>query len=168
MRVAARLKREAQTGVNRSTLFRAYKSGRISATRADTGQIEVDPAELLRVFPSPRHHGGRARQAAAAAAARAIDLRKQKIGTWRQAAAPNPAYLGSNTFIEFAVCFWPHGRGGRIMIGQTFTLIGSPKLVFRLVWRGSIAGIDCVRGVALNGKFQTLRRAVDVVFVEAA
>ena len=36
------------------------------------------------------------------------------------------------------------------MIGQTFTLIGSPKLVFRLVWRGSIAGIDCVRGVAVN------------------
>jgi len=38
------------------------------------------------------------------------------------------------------------------MIGQTFTLIGNPKLVFRLVWRGSIAGIDCVRGVALNGE----------------
>ena len=54
------------------------------------------------------------------------------------------------------------------MIGQTFTLIGSPKLVFRLVWRGSIGGIDCVRGVALNGKFQTMRRAADVVFVEAA
>ena len=54
------------------------------------------------------------------------------------------------------------------MIGQSFTLIGRPKLVFRLVWRGSIGGIDCVRGVALNGKFQTLRRAADVVFVEAA
>jgi hypothetical protein len=54
------------------------------------------------------------------------------------------------------------------VIGQTFTLIGNPKLVFRLVWRGSIAGIDCVRGVALNGKFQTLKRAADVVFVEAA
>ena len=54
------------------------------------------------------------------------------------------------------------------MIGQTFTLIGCPKLVFRLVWRGSIGGIDCVRGVALNGKFQTMRRAADVVFVEAA
>jgi hypothetical protein len=54
------------------------------------------------------------------------------------------------------------------MIGQTFTHIGSPKLMFRLVWRGSIAGIDCVRGVALNGKFQTLRRATDVVFIEAA
>jgi hypothetical protein len=49
-----------------------------------------------------------------------------------------------------------------------FTFIGNPKLVFRLVWRGSIAGIDCVRGVALNGKFQTLRRATNVVFVEAA
>jgi hypothetical protein len=54
------------------------------------------------------------------------------------------------------------------MIGQTFTFIGSPRLVFRLVWRGSIAGIDCVRGVALNGKFQTMKRAADVVFVEAA
>jgi hypothetical protein len=58
--------------------------------------------------------------------------------------------------------------GGRVMIGQTFTLVGNPKLVFRLVWRGSSAGIDCVRGVALNGKFQTLRPATDVVFVEAA
>ena len=54
------------------------------------------------------------------------------------------------------------------MIGQTFTLIGCPKLVFRLVWRGSIAGTDWVRGVALNGKFETIRRATDVVFVEAA
>ena len=53
------------------------------------------------------------------------------------------------------------------MIGQTFTLIGSPRPVFRLVWRGSIAGIDCLRGVALNGKFQTLKRITDVVFVEA-
>jgi hypothetical protein len=41
----------AATGVNRSTLFRAYKSGRMSATRTDTGQIEVDAAELFRVFP---------------------------------------------------------------------------------------------------------------------
>jgi hypothetical protein len=41
----------AATGVNRSTLFRAYKSGRMSAARANTGQIEVDPAELFRVFP---------------------------------------------------------------------------------------------------------------------
>ena len=53
------------------------------------------------------------------------------------------------------------------MIGQTFTLIGNPKLVFRLVWRGSIAGINCVRA-SPERKIQTMRRATDVVFVEAA
>ena len=54
------------------------------------------------------------------------------------------------------------------MIGQTFTLIGRPKLVFRIVWRGSINGIDCVRGVTLNAKFQTLTRLTEVVFDRAA
>jgi hypothetical protein len=41
----------AATGVNRSTLFRAYKSGRMTATRTDAGTIEVDAAELFRCFP---------------------------------------------------------------------------------------------------------------------
>ncbi len=41
----------AATGVNRSTIYRAWKAGRMSATRTETGQIEVDPAELFRVFP---------------------------------------------------------------------------------------------------------------------
>ena len=41
----------AATGVNRSTIYRAWKAGRMSAARTDTGQIEVDPAELFRVFP---------------------------------------------------------------------------------------------------------------------
>ena len=41
----------AATGVNRSTIYRAWKAGRLSAARTDTGQIEVDPAELFRVFP---------------------------------------------------------------------------------------------------------------------
>jgi hypothetical protein len=41
----------AATGVNRSTIYRAFKAGRLSATRTDTGQIEVEPAELFRVFP---------------------------------------------------------------------------------------------------------------------
>jgi hypothetical protein len=54
------------------------------------------------------------------------------------------------------------------MIGQTFTRTGRPKLVFRVIWRGSVNGINCVRGVALNGKFQTLTRLAEVVFVEAA
>jgi hypothetical protein len=53
------------------------------------------------------------------------------------------------------------------MIGQTFTLTGRPKVVFRLVWRGSIKGVECVRGVTLNGKFQTLTRLAEVVFDQA-
>jgi hypothetical protein len=31
----------------------------------------------------------------------------------------------------------PHGSGGHAMIGQSFTLVGCPKLVFRIVWRGA-------------------------------
>jgi hypothetical protein len=54
------------------------------------------------------------------------------------------------------------------MIGQTFTLAGSPRLVFRVVWRGRINGVDCVRGVVLSGKFQTLKRVSDVVFDQTA
>ena len=38
------------TGVNRSTIYRAWKAGRISATRTEAGQIEVEPVELFRVF----------------------------------------------------------------------------------------------------------------------
>ena len=41
----------AATGVNRSTIYRAWKAGRMSATRTDTGQIEVEPVELFWVFP---------------------------------------------------------------------------------------------------------------------
>jgi hypothetical protein len=41
----------AATGVNRSTIYRAWKAGRLSATRTDTGNIEVEPVELFRVFP---------------------------------------------------------------------------------------------------------------------
>jgi hypothetical protein len=43
-----------------------------------------------------------------------------------------------------------------------------PKLVCRIVWRGSIECVDCVRGVALNGKFQTLTLLTEVVFDHAA
>lgn len=41
----------AATGVNRTTILRAIKAGRISAQRDAQGGWEVDPAELHRVFP---------------------------------------------------------------------------------------------------------------------
>jgi excisionase family DNA binding protein len=43
-------------GLGKSTLHRAIKSGRLSATRLDDGSYRIDPAELARVFP-PEPHG---------------------------------------------------------------------------------------------------------------
>lgn len=39
------------TGLNRSTLFRAIRAGRISATQDAQGQWSLDPAEVHRVYP---------------------------------------------------------------------------------------------------------------------
>jgi excisionase family DNA binding protein len=39
------------TGLNRSTILRAIKSGRISGTRDDLGAWAVEPVELHRIFP---------------------------------------------------------------------------------------------------------------------
>jgi len=38
-------------GLSKSTIHRAIKAGRISATKTDTGDWSIDPAELHRVFP---------------------------------------------------------------------------------------------------------------------
>lgn len=49
---------------------------------------------------------------------------------------------------------------------KQFTLIGYPTLIFNVVWRGEYAGIDCVKGVTLDGKRQTLARVADVELVQ--
>src|SRR3954468_9314628 len=38
------------TGLNRTTVLRAIKSGRLSAARQDDGSYRIDPAELERVY----------------------------------------------------------------------------------------------------------------------
>src|SRR5262245_17493710 len=38
-------------GLNKSTVLRAIKAGKISATRDEHGQWQIDPAELHRVYP---------------------------------------------------------------------------------------------------------------------
>jgi hypothetical protein len=40
------------TGCAKSTILRAIKAGRLSATRDDIGQWAIDPSELFRVFPA--------------------------------------------------------------------------------------------------------------------
>jgi hypothetical protein len=39
-------------GIAKSTIWRAVKAGRVSATRTPMGTYQVDPAELFRVFPA--------------------------------------------------------------------------------------------------------------------
>lgn len=39
------------SGKSKTTLHRAIKSGKISATKADDGSYSIDPAELHRIFP---------------------------------------------------------------------------------------------------------------------
>src|SRR4051812_28686885 len=40
-----------QVGVSKSTLFRAVRAGRLSATRADDGLFLIDAAELFQAYP---------------------------------------------------------------------------------------------------------------------
>jgi len=40
------------TGKNRTTIQRAKKSGKISASKNDNGAYEIEPAELHRIFPA--------------------------------------------------------------------------------------------------------------------
>lgn len=40
------------SGKSKSTLSRAIKTGRLSATRLDDGNFSIDPAELFRVYPA--------------------------------------------------------------------------------------------------------------------
>jgi hypothetical protein len=40
-------------GVSRSAILRAIRAHRISAGKTDTGDWQIDPAELHRVFPPP-------------------------------------------------------------------------------------------------------------------
>lgn len=40
------------TGKNKTTIQRAIKNGKISASKGDSGAYEIDPSELHRVFPA--------------------------------------------------------------------------------------------------------------------
>ena len=49
-------------GKSRPTIARAIKNGKLSASRADDGSYEIDPAELARVFPLAGHESGTMKQ----------------------------------------------------------------------------------------------------------
>jgi hypothetical protein len=78
----------AASGLNKTTILRAIKKGRISGTRDELGQCTVEPVELHRIFPMasaqrcapealPQHASvlADAEQRAAIAEQRVLDLR---------------------------------------------------------------------------------------------
>ncbi len=64
-------------GVAKSTIWRAVKAGRISASKTHTGSYEVDPAELFRVFPAVSRNGAIQHHATAVAPSVAPELDAQ-------------------------------------------------------------------------------------------
>ena len=77
--------------VNRSTVLRAIKSGKISATKDKHGEWRIDPAELHRVYPLPAQRPDQANDYATADAlvaelrAQLADMRTQR-DAWQQQA----------------------------------------------------------------------------------
>jgi hypothetical protein len=70
-------------GIAKSTIWRAIKTGRMSATRTDMGTYEVDPAELFRVFPATPKDGD-LKQAAMAIAPVAMAALEAQIGALKE------------------------------------------------------------------------------------
>ena len=86
-------------GTSKSTIWRAIRSGRMSAARTDDGGFAIDPAELFRVFPpqraespqtgqdatSPATDDMALRSAATAALERENELLRQMVDDLRKA-----------------------------------------------------------------------------------
>ena len=72
------------TGVNRSTILRAIKSGKISGARDENGAWSVEPVELHRVFPpasatpEPVHQDAQTDALVAELRAQLADMRAQR------------------------------------------------------------------------------------------
>jgi hypothetical protein len=68
-------------GLNRSTVLRAIKSGKISAAKDENGEWQIDPAELHRVYPpvaaTPAPTSAEQQHATARAADEAVRLEEK-------------------------------------------------------------------------------------------
>jgi hypothetical protein len=73
----------AAAGIAKSTIWRAIKTGRISASRTHLGTYELDPAELFRVFPATPKDGD-LKQAAMAIAPVAMAALEAQIGALKE------------------------------------------------------------------------------------
>ena len=71
------------TGLSKSTIYRAIKDGRISATRTDAWSFAIDPTEVHRFFPpmqdTTRSGNGSVTQDATASERKEIALRHAQL-----------------------------------------------------------------------------------------
>src|SRR5215831_263410 len=78
-------------GMNRSSILRAIKAGKISASRDENDQWQIEPAELHRVYPAPTPATTHTDELIAELRARLDDMRgalataERNAETWRTA-----------------------------------------------------------------------------------
>jgi hypothetical protein len=78
-------------GMNRSSILRAIKAGKISASKDEQGEWQIEPAELHRVYPAPTPATTHTDELIAELRARLDDMRaalataERNAETWRVA-----------------------------------------------------------------------------------
>jgi hypothetical protein len=74
------------TGKSKSTIFRAIKNGRISASRDESGDFDIDPSELHRVFPKMWENvpGNASEERLPAPLEREIELLREQLARERE------------------------------------------------------------------------------------
>ena len=74
------------TGLAKTTIWRAIRKGRISATKCDDGTFTIDEAELFRVFPPTptQHDSDAALEQSAMVLKREIELLREMLNEARR------------------------------------------------------------------------------------
>ncbi len=73
-----------EVGKTKTALANAIKAGRISATRDDKGQYQIDPAELFRVYPAKGQEVGDTRPSETANLQRENELLREQLDRERE------------------------------------------------------------------------------------
>ena len=73
-----------EVGKTKTALANAIKSGRLSATRDDKGQYQIDPAELFRVYPAKSQEVGDTRPNETATLQRENELLREQLDRERE------------------------------------------------------------------------------------
>ena len=82
-------------GVSKSTIWRACKAGRVSFKRNETGEFQIDAAELHRIFPFHATGGnGKMNHHATGVAQTEMAILEARIGTWLNSCGSNSRTFG--------------------------------------------------------------------------